>query len=250
MLFKRYYCADCGTKLKTEKTHRIVTKDDPDYYRYHDVGQFPRVDYDVYDYRFRCPSCGKRTTYDEQRVISKMQKKQGSHLLSPYERNKDRDGTKSANSRQVLLHKILFFLFFSIVGLFLYLYLNPDLTAQKRFGSIAFILIVTMGGIVNVIGKHKGIFQSKFLGSYSYEKKTQLERLHTYCTHNKSLVEKSTICYCFYCKSTVDARDIDEFIDSEQTALCPKCGIDAIIPDSIDEPIDETIISEMHAYWF
>ena len=31
MVFKKYYCSKCGTKLEKEKAHRIVTKDDWDY---------------------------------------------------------------------------------------------------------------------------------------------------------------------------------------------------------------------------
>ena len=40
------------------------------------------------------------------------------------------------------------------------------------------------------------------------------------------------------------------FIDNEDTALCPYCGVDAIIPDSIDEKIDEELIEDMNKYWF
>ena len=31
MVFKKYYCSKCGTKLEKEKTHRVVTKNDKDY---------------------------------------------------------------------------------------------------------------------------------------------------------------------------------------------------------------------------
>ena len=44
--------------------------------------------------------------------------------------------------------------------------------------------------------------------------------------------------------------EIERYIDDGQTALCPKCGIDAIIPDSIEESVDENIIAEMNEYWF
>ena len=73
MVFKKYHCAKCGTKLKNEKTHRVVTKDDRDYYQYHDLGTFPHRDYDVYEYRFACPKCGARVSFDEQRIIAGIQ---------------------------------------------------------------------------------------------------------------------------------------------------------------------------------
>ena len=47
MIFKKHYCHHCGNKLEKEKNHRIVSKDDVDYYKYHDVGNYPRYDYDV-----------------------------------------------------------------------------------------------------------------------------------------------------------------------------------------------------------
>ena len=74
MMFKKYYCAKCGTKLEKERTHRVVTKNDRDYYRYHKRGRFPQPDYDVYDYRFQCPGCDSRISFDEQRIIEKIQK--------------------------------------------------------------------------------------------------------------------------------------------------------------------------------
>ena len=44
--------------------------------------------------------------------------------------------------------------------------------------------------------------------------------------------------------------EVEEYIDNGQTALCPRCQIDAIIPDSIEESVDENIIAEMNEYWF
>ena len=37
MVFKSYYCSHCGTKLVKSKTHRVVTKEDKDYYQYFGV---------------------------------------------------------------------------------------------------------------------------------------------------------------------------------------------------------------------
>ena len=82
MVFKKYYCSKCGTRLKKEKTHRSVTPDDKDYYQYHDYGSFPKRDYDVYGYQFQCPVCKARISYDEQCKIRRIQKKQGTTILS------------------------------------------------------------------------------------------------------------------------------------------------------------------------
>ena len=75
MVLQKHYCHRCGGKLEKEKTHRVVTKDDRDYYRYHESGTYPKPDYDVYEYRYQCPSCQARISHDEQFVINRIQKK-------------------------------------------------------------------------------------------------------------------------------------------------------------------------------
>ena len=73
MVFKKYYCSKCGMELEKERTHRVVSKDDKDYYQYHDHGTFPRSDHDVYDYRFKCPYCNTRISFEEQCIIKRIQ---------------------------------------------------------------------------------------------------------------------------------------------------------------------------------
>ena len=35
-----------------------------------------------------------------------------------------------------------------------------------------------------------------------------LNKLHKYCRNNIELIEKSKKCFCFYCKSIVDAKEV------------------------------------------
>lgn len=74
-----------------------------------------------------------------------------------------------------------------------------------------------------------------------------LRELHDLCTHNKRLITKSTLCCCFQCETIFTASEIREWCDEGQyegvTAVCPKCGVDSVIP------ID-TLIRELHDYWF
>ena len=56
-------------------------------------------------------------------------------------------------------------------------------------------------------------------------------------------------CYCFYCKQKFDSSEVVEYIDNGQTGLCPKCGVDTILPDSLGE-INDKVIDEMNKYWF
>jgi hypothetical protein len=61
---------------------------------------------------------------------------------------------------------------------------------------------------------------------------------------------KANKVYCFYCKKEMNYKDIKEFIDNNSTGICPHCGIDSLLPDSIDETIDDSIIEDMNKYWF
>ena len=62
-IYERYEKVYNPKTGKYERTHRIVSKDDKDYYQYHEVGLYPSNDYDVYEYRFMCPSCNNKISF-------------------------------------------------------------------------------------------------------------------------------------------------------------------------------------------
>jgi hypothetical protein len=40
-------------------------------------------------------------------------------------------------------------------------------------------------------------------------------------------------------------------LDAGETALCPRCGIDAVLPDRLPgATLDAALLREMHAFWF
>jgi Zn finger protein HypA/HybF involved in hydrogenase expression len=250
MVFKKYYCSKCGAKLEKEKTHRVVTKYDWDYYQYHDHGTFPRRDYDVYSYRFKCPSCESRISFDEQCIIEKIQKKHKNIILSPDEMKENYELSKEANNKRILICNVLIPVIFYLIFFTLFYLFATDRTLADLAKVAIIFMICTIYTVFAVVRKHKGKGKIKVKRSYSHEKESQMERLHAYASHNKELIEKSDKCYCFHCKSVFESGEIERYLNEETTAICPKCGIDSVIPDGMDEKIDETIISEMHDYWF
>ena len=250
MVFQKYYCVKCGAQLKKERTHRVVTKDDKDYYRYHDYGKFPRRDYDVYDYRFQCPACGTRSSFDEQCIIGRIQKKLGHLVLSSSEIKSNYKEAKASHHKMVLATTVLFPIVFALIGFILSCISNSDGITKNFTGAAIFFLASAVVMTVNAIRKYRGNYRTKFKYSYSYEKEAQFKRLHAYSSHNKDLIAVSMKCYCFYCKEVVDAYEITDYADNGQTAICPRCGIDSIIPDSIEEGVDNSTISDMNEYWF
>lgn len=78
-----------------------------------------------------------------------------------------------------------------------------------------------------------------------------LDGLHDLCRDNKAAVERSRRCGCFHCLRTFPASEVKEWIDrmSGETALCPHCRIDSVLPGS-ETTISKATLRRMHARWF
>lgn len=75
-------------------------------------------------------------------------------------------------------------------------------------------------------------------------------KAHKLCTNHKIAVNKSELCGCFYCVKTFKPQEIKEWIDKEQTALCPFCHIDSVLPENQGYEINHSFLKEMNDYWF
>lgn len=83
MIFKKMYCHKCGTKLKKEKTSKILKKGDKEFSR-HVAGMTaigPGYN-KVYTYYYVCPKCKNAITYEAQLKISKIQKQKSRNILN------------------------------------------------------------------------------------------------------------------------------------------------------------------------
>ena len=60
----------------------------------------------------------------------------------------------------------------------------------------------------------------------------------------------SEICGCFYCMAAFPPSEIADWIDEGKTALCPKCGIDAVIGSASGFPVERGFLRRMRRYWF
>ena len=73
---------------------------------------------------------------------------------------------------------------------------------------------------------------------------------HELCTCHRDALAYADKCGCFYCKRIYDPRKITEWVDYGKTALCPYCGIDAVIPDTEKYPLTTAFLKKMHQKWF
>ncbi|WP_104990366.1 hypothetical protein [Deinococcus sp. NW-56] len=74
--------------------------------------------------------------------------------------------------------------------------------------------------------------------------------VHGFCTNHRKAVLASERCGCFYCERFFNPSEITEWIDEEQTALCPLCDIDAVLPESKTYTLDSHLLAAMHEAWF
>ena len=72
---------------------------------------------------------------------------------------------------------------------------------------------------------------------------------HEYCMFNRRLIEHDKRCGCFHCLKVFDTKEL-EWVDFDLTALCPYCGIDAVIGESAGYPLTEEFLKKMRDYWF
>ena len=77
-----------------------------------------------------------------------------------------------------------------------------------------------------------------------------VQRAHEHSSNHRVEVTDSTLCGCFYCCAMFPPTEISEWVDEEQTALCPKCGIDSVIGDRSGLPVSQDFLAVMRAHWF
>ena len=83
---------------------------------------------------------------------------------------------------------------------------------------------------------------------------------HAHCSRHRSEILDSDICGCFYCLATFPPAEIEVWVSdrpddvdapaTDDTAVCPRCGIDAVIGSRAGYPITVEFLTRMKEYWF
>lgn len=74
---------------------------------------------------------------------------------------------------------------------------------------------------------------------------------HKYSIYNRNELERSGKIGCYYCLHIFsDVSEIKEWVEREQTGLCPKCGIDSLIGDASGYSVNKDFLRKMKEYWF
>jgi len=81
-------------------------------------------------------------------------------------------------------------------------------------------------------------------------KPDDLKAAHKHSNRHRAELESSDQCGCFHCLEVFSTKQIDVWVDDEDTALCPICGIDAVIGSTAGFPLTAAFLSEMRQHWF
>lgn len=87
---------------------------------------------------------------------------------------------------------------------------------------------------------------------------------HPHTTRNRAELEASTLCGCCSCLAVFPTEEIvawtgldmssfdnpDTASTSAETALCPRCGTEALIGDKSGYPLHPDFLSRMNQAWF
>ena len=86
------------------------------------------------------------------------------------------------------------------------------------------------------------------------EIKDFLDRLHHHSFRNEKQIKNSRVCGCFYCGNIFKPEEIVEWWEDDRrgnpTAVCPKCGVDAVLGDDCGVEITQSLLELMHLEWF
>ena len=88
-----------------------------------------------------------------------------------------------------------------------------------------------------------------------------LKAAHKHCSAHRDELQASDICGCFSCVSTYPPTWIQDWIEETGgelakrgvpwTALCPECGIDAVIGSRSGYPVNDlAFLKAMNEEWF
>ena len=135
MVTKKFYCHECGERLVKNPKVRTIKPGDPDYKKHSRIGRTRIIgDIELTEYDFKCPSCEKLISYDEQCVIGEIQKNVGMHVLSQDNINENYEKANTTLQRKRKIGAIIgkTFVIAVIILAICYLVKSGDLSFKIR----------------------------------------------------------------------------------------------------------------------
>jgi len=84
-----------------------------------------------------------------------------------------------------------------------------------------------------------------------------LQELHKHCRNNRKEIKQGAKAGCFYCLEIFPKEDVVEYTTPRkgggtEDAICPKCGIDSVLSQSIFPTLNDLkkVLRPMQTEWF
>jgi len=71
-----------------------------------------------------------------------------------------------------------------------------------------------------------------------------------HASRHRDELEASTRCACYFCFRGFAPSEIKAWIDGNTTALCPGCGVDAVLGNAVLASISDGFLRRMHQHHF
>jgi hypothetical protein len=81
------------------------------------------------------------------------------------------------------------------------------------------------------------------------DREREASRLHRHTRANRMELEASEVCGCIACERIYFPSEIVRWA-SEETAVCPHCGVDAVVGSASGIPIMPGVLRRAHERWF
>lgn len=92
---------------------------------------------------------------------------------------------------------------------------------------------------------------------------TSVQSAHAYTSFHRKAIEASAQCVCGYCHECFPPAAIRQWTDwlpslpiaerseeNGQTAICPHCSVDAVLPGSVGLDLSPEFLARFHRHWF
>ncbi|MGA9717184.1 MAG: hypothetical protein WBQ79_02805 [Acidobacteriaceae bacterium] len=81
------------------------------------------------------------------------------------------------------------------------------------------------------------------------DREREASRLHRHTRANQMELEASEVCGCIACERIYFPSEIVRWLD-DGTAMCPHCGVDAVVGSASGIPIMPGVLRRAHERWF
>jgi TPR repeat protein len=84
------------------------------------------------------------------------------------------------------------------------------------------------------------------------KKDPKLIEIYKHSSNNEIEILHSKEASCFFCRQNYSARKVNDWINDERgvTAICPECGMDAVIGDASGVNLDKTLLKDMNIAYY